>query len=315
MAGHGKILAIDAEKEDEATLAVLKALGSDWRLRILRALGTELHSVNRLAEMFDSPAVTIAMHVKILEEANLITANLVPASRGLQKVCSRTYDQIVISLPQLEPANDQEVEVSMPIGAYVNVDAVPPCGIATETSLVGMIDDPACFLEPERLSAQILWFRQGSVEYRFPYRVPPGSNPTAVQVRMEICSEALTHNEDWPSDITVWINDVEIGTWTSPGDFGGARGALTPSWWLDVDSQYGLHKRWEVTNSGSFIDGIQVSDVTIRSLNLASSSGVSVRLGVKADAHHVNGINLFGRQFGNYPEDLVLRIRYDRERR
>ncbi|MEI3204121.1 MAG: hypothetical protein V8S73_05705 [Lachnospiraceae bacterium] len=37
---------------------------------------------------------------------------------------------------------------------------------------------------------------------------------------MEICSEAPGYKEDWKSDLTLWVNDVEVGTWTCPGDLG-----------------------------------------------------------------------------------------------
>ncbi|MGH2531707.1 MAG: ArsR/SmtB family transcription factor [Thermomicrobiales bacterium] len=315
MTDHGKVLTVDASVDSEQTLTALKALASDWRLRILRMLGAETYSVNQIAASLGVPPVTAAMHVKALEEAQLIHARLVPASRGLQKVCSRTYDQIKIILPSLEQGGDRMVEVAMPIGAYLDVDVAPTCGIATETALIGIIDDPTCFLEPERVAAQILWFRHGYVEYRFPYRVPPSADPTGVQVRMEVCSEAPTHNENCPSDITLWINGVEVGMWTSPSDFGGSRGALTPAWWLDTDSQFGLHKRWEVSRVGTFVDGIQISEVTLADLDLEARTGVTVRLGVKPDARHVNGLNLFGRKFGNYPEDLILRIAYQQEGR
>ena len=39
-----------------------------------------------------------------------------------------------------------------------------------------------------------------------------------VEVSAEICSEDHEYNMDWPSDITLWINDVEVGTWESPSD-------------------------------------------------------------------------------------------------
>jgi predicted transcriptional regulator len=315
MAGHRKILELDASTADEQAVAVLKALASDWRLRILRELGTQTRSIAQLASALGIPAVTATMHVKALEEANLIATKLVPASRGLQKVCSRTIDQVVIALPSLDPDPVDAVEIAMPIGAFVDFSAVPTCGLATDRAIVGMLDDPASFFEPERVYAQILWFRHGWVDYRFPYRVPPGAQPIGLQVRMEICSEAPMHSDDWPSDITLWVNGIEIGTWTSPGDFGGDRGALTPSWWLDADSQFGLHKRWEVNGAGSFLDGVQISDVALDELRLGPEAPVSVRIGVKADARNPNGINIFGRKFGNYPEDIVLRISYDQGRR
>jgi predicted transcriptional regulator len=311
MDSHGKVLTIDARLAGEEAVAVLKALGSECRLRILQELGTETRSVNQLGAALGIPAVTAAMHVKALEEAGLITTKLVPASRGLQKVCSRRFEQVVVELPPLEPAHSPAVEVAMPIGAFVDAQVAPPCGLATAAALVGLMDDPASFFDPERLEAQVLWFRVGFVEYRFPYRVPPGANPTSLCVRMEICSEAPTHAEDWPSDITLWVNGVEVGTWTSPGDFGGVRGALTPPWWLDIDSQFGLQKRWEVNGAGTALDGVPLSDTKLDELGLGPGKPVTIRLGVKPDARHANGLNLFGRKFGNYPEDLVLRIAHE----
>jgi len=35
-----------------------------------------------------------------------------------------------------------------------------------------------------------------------------------------------------------------------------------------------------------------------------------VAIGVEEGARHVGGLNLFGRGFGNYPQDLVLRMRH-----
>jgi predicted transcriptional regulator len=118
------------------------------------------------------------------------------------------------------------------------------------------------------------------------------------------------HRLDWPSDITLWINGVELGYWTSPADFGGMRGKLTPSWQWASDTQYGLLKVWQVTAEGSQIDGMKVSEVTLADLKLHDSPFVEVRIGVKPDAQNVGGVNLFGAKFGNYPQDILLRIRY-----
>ena len=37
---------------------------------------------------------------------------------------------------------------------------------------------------------------------------------------------------------------------------------------------------------------------------------IVVRIGVRPDAENVGGLNLFGREFGNYPQDLGLRLEY-----
>ncbi len=56
------------------------------------------------------------------------------------------------------------------------------------------------------------------------------------------------------------------------------------------------------------IDGLDLSSVKIDALHLDKANHIKVRLGVKEDARHKGGLNLFGRKFGNYPQDMVMRI-------
>jgi predicted transcriptional regulator len=289
---------------------VTKALGSDRRLAILHLLGASTCSVLEIAEALDLPQSTATQHINILENAGLIKTDLQPARRGLQKVCARVYDQIVIELPRERQHEETASIISMPIGAYVNAEVVPTCGLVSETEIIGHLDEPTAFYEPARLQAQLLWFRRGTIEYRFPSRIPPDAITESLEISFEACSEAPLHHADWPSDITVWINGQEIGTWTSPADFGGERGALTPAWWDNSNSQYGLLKVWKVTANGSFVDGVRASNMRLDNLAIASNGFIEVRIGVKADARNVGGINLFGSRFGNYPQDIVLKQRF-----
>jgi predicted transcriptional regulator len=292
--------------------AVTKALGSETRLEILRFLSAHTCSLLEIAEALNLPPSTATLHINVLEKAGLIETDLRPATRGLQKVCARVFDRVVIQLPAEYEPEDTTVEVAMPIGAYTDVNIIPTCGLAGNIGIIGHLDDPSTFYEPDRIYAQLLWFRRGYIEYRFPNRLPPNVALDDIEVSFEVCSEAPLHHSDWPSDITVWIGTVEIGTWTSPADFGGERGALTPAWWDSQNSQYGLLKVWRVTNSGSFVDGIQVSKVTLSDLVLKSGEPIPVRIGIKDGASNVGGINLFGSQFGNYPQDIVLRQHFKR---
>lgn len=291
---------------------VLKALGSDKRLAILRFLGTHTCSVIEIAEALALPQSTANLHLNILEKAGLIKTDLQPAKRGLQKMCARVYDQVIIALPAEREAEDTTVEVSMPIGAYVDVSAAATCGLASEEGFIGHLDDPSAFYEPEHIRAQILWFRRGYVEYRFPNRLPRDAELDSLEVSFEVCSEAPLHHLDWPSDITVWINGSEAGTWTSPADFGGQRGALTPSWWDNENSQFGLLKVWRVTRQGGFVDGVRASGVTLNDLDLRPGHYIAVRIGIKDGARHSGGLNLFGSQFGNYAQDVVCKQRFRR---
>jgi predicted transcriptional regulator len=292
--------------------AVTKALGSETRLEILRFLSAHTCTLLEIAEALDLPPSTATLHINVLEKAGLIVTNLRPATRGLQKVCARVFDRVVIQLPAEHTNEDTTVEVSMPIGAYTDVSIIPTCGLAGELGIIGHLDDASTFYEPDRIYAQLLWFRRGYVEYRFPNRLPPNVALDDVEVSFEVCSEAPLHHADWPSDITVWIGNVEIGTWTSPADFGGERGVLTPVWWDSQNSQYGLLKLWRVTNTGSYVDGIQVSSVTLNHLTLKPGAPIPVRIGIREDTANVGGINLFGSKFGNYPQDIVLRQHFKR---
>jgi predicted transcriptional regulator len=307
---HGKTLHIDTQAPSEMAVVVLKALASGPRWRILHYLADGGHSINEVADALELPPSTVAAHIKVLEEAGLIYSELQAASHGLQKICTRTYDNVSIQLPYAPAMSSNSVEVAMPIGAYSRFDVHPTCGLASASGLIGFLDDPLSFYEPERIHAGLIWFRSGFVEYVFPNRLPPSATLRSLQFSIEICSEAPLHNQQWPSDITVRINECEIGTWTSPADFGGQRGALTPAWWDEKDSQYGLLKRWLVNSDGTYIDGRPLSRVTIQQLGIPEQRVITVRLGVKPDALHVGGINLFGQSFGNYPQDLLLRLEY-----
>ena len=313
MAGRetiSRVLMLDATVERPELERVLKALDSINRIRILRYLSDRVASVNDIATALDLPTSTAALHVETLEEAGLIRTEFEPASRGLRKVGARMYDKIVLDLPIAEQPREQAIELSMPIGAFTDCQITPTCGLLSETGIIGLLDDPASFYEPDRRDAQLIWFHQGHVEYRFPNRLPAGAQLESLRLSMEICSEAPLYNMDWPSDITVWINGTEIATWTSPADFGGERGRLTPEWWTPRNTQYGLLKVWHVSEQGTEVDGMRVSSITIRELRLSDFPFILIRIGIKPDAEHVGGLNLFGSRFGNYPQDLILRVGY-----
>lgn len=312
---HGKTMQVTASASVEVTVARLKALASVPRWRILQLLAEGQHTINEVAEALNVPSSTAAAHVKILEDAGLIHTELEAASHGLQKVCTRTYDNVIVELPTHVTTPTTVVEVPMPIGAYTHAEIQPTCGLASASRLIGYLDDPLSYYEPEHIRAGLLWFRSGFLEYIFPNRLPAGATPVSIQISMEICSEAPLHNTQWPSDITLWINDYELGTWTCPSDFGDQRGTLTPSWWDDRDSQYGLLKRWLVTHEGAFIDGRPLTRLRVDDLGLTDQRLIRVRLGIKPDALHVGGLNLFGHEFGNYPQDLLLRLEYETGRR
>jgi len=299
------------EVDSESATQIFGVLNSETRILILSLLSHNAMNVAELTAALDLPHSTVSVNIKRLVEARLLQVEYVPGTHGTQKLIAKMYDEVVVKLPGVAvEAGQNVVEIRMPIGNYRHVEATAQCGLASDTRYIGSVDDPRSFFEPEHVFAQILWFRSGSVDYAFPNNIPFGSQLTQIELSAEICSEAPGYDLDWPSDITLWINDIEVGTWTSPADFGGQAARLTPSWWHIEQSTYGLLKRWKINTQGSFIDEEWLSDVTVRQIELPGHTHLSVRLGVKPDAQHVGGLNVFGRKFGNYPQDLIMRLHY-----
>jgi len=297
--------------DPENQIETVKALASPIRISILKLLSQEgPKNVNQLAEEMSLPQSTVSSNVQVLEKSGLVVTRSEKARKGSQKICEANYSDVLIRFgaPESERGSDV-IEVSMPIGLFNGWEVSAPCGLCSSTGIIGLLDVPDTFLEPDRMKAGLLWFNQGYVEYQFPNNAKLRRKAVgAIEFSMELSSEVPGTSPDWPSDITLHINDIDVATWTSPGDFGDKRGVFTPSWWKLAGSQYGMLKTWRVTAQGSFVDGVRVSNVTLADLALNDHHSIRVRIGVREDAAHPGGINIFGRGFGNYDQDIVMRI-------
>lgn len=302
---ESRLLMIEAKE----SLRVLNALASEPRLAILELLNNRKLNVNEIAKELNVPQSTVSTNIKILEEAGLITVEVAAGKKGSQKLCSVPFDEVVVQLPGIKKEVAQNViEVAMPVGLYTDFEAHPPCGLCSREEIIGFLDVPDTFLNPKRAVASLIWFERGFVEYKFPNNLKGNIVLEQLEISMELSSEVPGTNKNWPSDISLWINGIEIGTWTSPGDFGDVRGKLTPAWWKLAGSQYGLLKHWRVTETGTFIDGTRVSDVMLADLDIRKHTSVKVRIGIKEDAANVGGVNIFGEGFGNYDQDIVMKM-------
>lgn len=301
-------LTIDGE---DGLFNVAKALASEARIQIMKLLNSSSYNVNEIAEKLNIPTSTAALNVKILEEAGLIITELQPGVRGSMKLCSRKYDVITIGLVNPESASlTNSFYMGMPIGCFVDCKIEPTCGIVGEKGYIDVDDNPRGFYNADRGNAQLIWFYKGYLEYRFSNSILRHGKANLLEISAELCSEAPNYRNNWPSDIAMWINGIEIGTWTSPGDLGGRRGKLNPSWWQDNNTQYGLLKTWRVDATGSYIDEAFASNVTLPMLELDKNDYISVRIGIKDDAKHIGGVNIFGEKFGDHAQNIVMRLDY-----
>jgi predicted transcriptional regulator len=300
-------LAVQADENSE----VLRGLASPVRVRILKLLHSRGPlNVNEIRDALALPQSTVATNVQVLEASGLIRTETIKATKGQQKICVARYDEIILRFDDYDPRRDDKIiEVVMPLGLYTSCSVSAPCGLCSTEGIIGLLDMPDYFLDPDRMRAGLIWFERGHVEYKFPNNAKIlGAEVEAVEVTMELSSEVPGTNTNWPSDISVWINDVKVGTWTSPGDYGDKRGIYTPRWWKLEGSQYGALKTWRVSSNGCAIDGDQVSNVTIDQLDLAKHHSIRLRIGIDEKADHPGGINIFGRGFGNHDQDIVLRL-------
>lgn len=296
----------------EKSLPVYEALASDVRLKMINLLAKQEMNVKQLAEALGLSSAIMTMHVKKLEKAGLIDTKMVPGRGGARKMCTLVTDFIEIDFPSrfdAEPRLYHEMDVS--VGHYTDFHAEPTCGLATTEKVIGIFDEPRCFLDPERVNAKILWFGQGFVEYKVPNYLMKNEEPQELEISFEISSEAPYANDNWPSDISFFLNGVLLGSWTSPGDFGGTnvRGKYTPDWWFTEINQYGLLKVLKVNERGTFLDGNQISSVTIDQVDIRQKQW-TFRLAVLEDAKNVGGMTLFGSGFGNYNQDINFRLYY-----
>jgi predicted transcriptional regulator len=303
---NSNILVINPREDPKAILG----LSSELRLSILSYLHSSEANINEIAEALSLPQSTVATNVAVLEKAGLVQSEIVKAKKGNQKICRAVYEELVIRFDEDEKrVRDDLIEVEMPIGLFTSYEVSAPCGLCSTEGIIGYLDVPDSFLNPDRMKAGLLWFEQGWVEYKFPNNSLYQDRPIRkLEISVELSSETPGTDKNWLSDITLWVNNVEVGLWTSPGDFGDKRGKFTPEWWKLEGSQYGLLKNWSVTEDGSFVDGMRISDRRLAGLALTEHHSIKVRIGVKTEARHVGGLNIFGRGFGNYDQAIMLRL-------
>lgn len=292
-----------------ANMRILECFSSETRVRIIELLNEKPYNIGELAEALGFSSAIITKHIQKLEEAGIVATENLVGKRGTQKRCTLRLDQmtLVLRTSAAEEQSDQSrFTVDLPVGQYTAYEVRPTCGLASPEKRIGMMDDPRYFDDPEHTKAEHLWFASGFVEYRIPNYLVGIQTASGLTISLEICSEAPQYNENWPSDITFSFNGMDVATWTCPGDFGSKRGLYTPSWW--VDTQYGLHKTLSVTDKGTFIDGVQFSGIRIGQLNIRAGQELRLRISCPETAVHCGGVSLFGKGFGNYPQDIRVTI-------
>ena len=299
---------------DDNSLPVYKALASNTRLKILNILADSPTTMSELTKLLGLSKAIMSRHIKVLVGANLIhLSNSHASSDQRKKVFSLRVDKINIDFPKkiYHPYERNVSEIKL--GYFSDFSATPSCGLASVDHVIGEIDDPRVFVSNDRIEASLLWLSHGYIEYKIPNLMNPNQHPEMLELSLELASEFPISNNVWPSDITFWVNGVEVGTWTSPGNYADVRGKLTPTWWAENLSQYGLLKHLRITHHDTGIDGEKLSNVNLSDLKLNKSPFITLKIGIKENATHKGGLTIFGEHFGNHAQNILLTL-YHSER-
>lgn len=296
---------------NDNSLNVYKALASETRLEILNRLADTPSTVSELAQAMKLSKAIMSRHIKILELANLIhLSNSYASSDQRKKVYTLRVDEANIIFPKKIYIPYQKKVSEIKLGYFSDFDVTPSCGLVSSDHIIGKLDDPRIFVSNERIDASLLWFSDGYVEYKIPNTLEEYQHPEMLEISLEMASEFPISNNTWPSDITFTINGTAVGTWTSPGNYSDVRGRLTPIWWNENYSQYGLLKHLRITNTDTGMDGEKLSDKTLSDLSLTDSPFITLRIGIDQNAQNKGGLTIFGESFGNHAQNILVSLYY-----
>ena len=302
-------VSVDNDDEHELIAKLCYALSSRERITIMKTLLDSSQSLSSLSKKLNIPPSSMARHIDALIDGGLIHQSFQPGPKGHTKYYAQSILSFTVSLEKTKEDElfKPEYVVEMPLGMFSHCHIKAPCGMIGTKGAIGGFDNPNRFFSPDRVKAECLWFDSGFISYNFPTDFPRKQVLSEITFSFEICSETIYYNNNWPSDITVCINNQEVTTFTSPGDFGGRRGKYTPLYWPLTSTQFGLLEKVTVNHDGVFVNNTLVSDkIRFADLNIYDGTSVKLDIGVKDDAKHKGGINLFGKNFGDYPQAIVM---------
>lgn len=302
------------ENDSQQIAEIGQALSSPTRVEILRLLNGRPYLMSEIATTLNIQPSSAAFHLKMLENAGLINTEYSTLGKGSSKWYSYGPRDIILRLRPLEGQSDggcAPYTADISIGDYIDAQLSAESGFATDRKVL-TANNPKNIFHPERHNTQIIWNSfYGHVTYAIPNSFTSVAPLSEILLSVELCSETHGYNNDYPSDITFWINSRELCTWTCPGDFGDKYGLFTPSWWFPESTKYGLLTTIGVSNMGVTLNGRAVNKlVRLTDLALEEGSYITFKIGVKKDAVHQGGFNIFGEKFGNFNQAIRFTAAY-----
>ncbi len=302
---------------------VVKALSNDIRIRILQMLFASDMNVQQIAARLNLSKTAVLTHINILEESGFIKSQVLSGSVGNQRICSCVYEKLVFDFI-LDKYDDEGIyyESEIPVGNFFDFEAYAPCGLATRHSIIKKWDDPSVMCDVKRVTADLAWIAFGYFEYKIPVS-PLFSNQkvTGLVIEMEISAQQLVSKHkmvclppymtperitDGVSDITFWLNGVELGTQTVEAGTQAEKAVYTPAWWR-TQPVHGVLVKIEINEKGVFLGDRKVGNATYGDVCREEDPFISFRVGIKEEALHASGMTIFGEGFGRYDRQIIVK--------
>ncbi len=301
-------LDISNEKDQQTLVAIASALSSPIRVKMLDLLRSRILSVSDLAKACFISISTAMFHVSVLEKAGLIVTEYKKGAKRDVLICNNTIRELNVDLyfRQYETPEKHIFTQAMPVGFFSEANLGSRYAFVSKERLIAQRDNENWY-SMERSDAQLLWANYGYVLYRFSNEFTANFTAEELSFSLEICSEAPTYRNDWKSDIDFYINGIKAASYRCPGDFGGRRGKYNPPWWPDNCTQYGQLLTITIDKKQTYINGIeQANGITLNALHIEKGNDISFKIESSQKAEYCGGFNLFGKGFGDYPQDIVL---------
>ncbi len=305
-------LNIEKETDDKNILKIGIALSSPIRIAILKQVNKEGKTLSELAKLNFVSFSSIVFHTKLLEEAKLVQIKTIKTNNGSAKLVIKGCVEINVDFDDLSTVASmiKRYHSSVHVGDYTSAEFGDNNGFVIKSNFHSFYQDSP-FLE-ERRNADLIYTNRGFVEYSFDNTEFRHKKIDEISFSLEICSEVPYFNNSFESLIGFSINGIEAIDFISPGDFGGRRGRVSPSDSSLNATQYGQLKTIVVNDNGVYLDGVlQNANIKIQGLNLDKSNRVLFRITSKKKDNAYGGFNIFGKNYGDYPQDIEMDVSYE----
>lgn len=298
---------------------IADALGSETRLKILKyiSLFNRPVEISDISKNLSISKTTLLHHLKKLENAQIIIFLYSSGKHGTVKKVARSLHSVHIQLITQEEVKNEQSTLSFDtqsakVGAFSDFEGDNFNFVTDKKFFQSNNDD--CYM-PERYDAELIFTSKGVITYKFSNIIARTCAVKELTFSLEICSEAPFYDMDYKSDITFWINGNELFTYTLDGDYGDRRGRLTPSWWPDVNTQYGKLLAVTISDNGVMLNGKPIpSTKKLSDLKLKHGNCIELKFGNKSTALNAGGFNLFGAGFGDHSQDIKLSLCYEKKK-